>query len=53
MKHRQLTPWVGEFGPPTIGLPFKFSDGWIYKQMCWFSLISSTILVKSCIFGDK
>ena len=45
-------PWIGEFGPPTVGLPFKSWGGCIFKQMLLLSLISSIIFIDLCTFGN-
>ena len=36
---------VGEFGLPTIGLPFKSSGGCIFKEMLLLFLTSSIIFL--------
>ena len=36
---------VGEFGLPTIGLPFKSSGGCIFKEMLLLLLTSSIIFL--------
>ena len=47
-----MIPWVEEFGPPTVDLPFKYYGDCIVRPILSPALIFSIIFLNLCTFGN-